>query len=816
MGQLVEQPLKTFFQGVSRQPDTVRLPGQVEDAENVLLSVVTGGFEKRPPTERVAAVPFMDGASDFAIHSYVRDTAEQYIIIVKDDDLAVLDLDGNSKTIAFPDGKTYLDSAAPESDFRFLTILDTTLVGNRKTVTAMTGMPIDEVPIYGPVRLFSELPRRGASIFDYLASYDANADAKWDTGDLGCTDGAIWQVEPDQTTDLGYYYVQLSNRDTAHSDILTSGDNTTGGKTTYKLDFHPDADRDISVVTTGMNGHTITIESDDNAAFSSPVVRATITTDTTTNIASLAGGETHIRANITVAGTGNPKAVATWDKQRDSWTWTETVDPNGDNQFDDTTMPHRLVREADSTFTFQKAIWDERIVGDAVVTPDPEFVGTTINDLQLHRDRLAVLADETVYYSQTGQYFNMFPDAAAQVIATDPVGVTASAPQVSILNYGLPFRKYLLCTSALNQFEAGGGDTLSARTAEMDVSTSYEVSTTARPIALGSIVMLPAEQDDASVVYEYYYEDESQANLGVDVTKHCSGFIPAPLVRLTADTVSGTVACLSSADRDALYIYRYYWEETLKVQSSWSRWQFEVGSTIYWAEFIQGSLYLLIKRGNGSTYLERLRMTPDDDVVGLPYVPRIDWQQQLTGVYDSGTGLTTWTFPEAHDSDIVGVLGGSFPAATKGKLLSLSFPTATTVTALGDYSAGPAVFGRSYDSFVVLSKQYVREAEDERTVTAGRTQMRYISFDYEDSGYFEIHVTPKARTTRVKKFTGRVLGSEDNKIGSNPIESGTIRARVNSRADTVTIAIKNDTHLPHRITSAFWTGFFNELSRTAP
>ena len=39
MGKLLEQSIKTLYQGVSRQPDPVRLPGQVEEAENVLFSI---------------------------------------------------------------------------------------------------------------------------------------------------------------------------------------------------------------------------------------------------------------------------------------------------------------------------------------------------------------------------------------------------------------------------------------------------------------------------------------------------------------------------------------------------------------------------------------------------------------------------------------------------------------------------------------------------------------------------------------------------------------------------------------------------------
>lgn len=48
---LIEQPIRTFFGGVSRQPNSVRRENQVEDCINALNSIVTGGFEKRPAAQ---------------------------------------------------------------------------------------------------------------------------------------------------------------------------------------------------------------------------------------------------------------------------------------------------------------------------------------------------------------------------------------------------------------------------------------------------------------------------------------------------------------------------------------------------------------------------------------------------------------------------------------------------------------------------------------------------------------------------------------------------------------------------------------------
>ena len=93
MGTLLEQSVKTLYQGVSRQPDTVRLPGQVQSSTNVMMSVVTGGFESRPGTRHIAQLTDSTAGVQAALqstyspffYSYARDAAEKYLISIVHD-----------------------------------------------------------------------------------------------------------------------------------------------------------------------------------------------------------------------------------------------------------------------------------------------------------------------------------------------------------------------------------------------------------------------------------------------------------------------------------------------------------------------------------------------------------------------------------------------------------------------------------------------------------------------------------------------------------------------------------------------------------
>lgn len=711
MGALIEQPLRTLFQGVSRQPDTVRLPGQVEEAENVLFSVVTGGFEKRSGTDRITTITGLGSEDEAFVHAYERDELEQYFVIIKDGDLLVYDLEGNEQTVTFPNGKTYLNGN-PSTDFAVTTVADVTFIANRTVTVAMTGASGSSVTIYGPAQRYADLPRLGAGIFDYLSSYDQNNDAKWDAGDTGCANGAIWKVEPQTADNYGYYYAKLER----------SGNNP--------------------------------------------------------------------------------------------WAWRETANPNFNNKFDAATMPHTLTRNEDGTFTFARAVWADRLVGDPDIVPDPEFVGRTIRDIVFFRDRLGIVADETIYFSKTGDYWNFFPDIATQVKETDPFGVTASSEKVNILYHATPFRKTLFATSSQSQFEVNASGVLTPSTAVIDESTSYKSSAICRPLVLGDSLYFAAEANQRGAVFAYYYDESTLSNTADDITKHCEGYVPAPIIQLSGDTATGTIVALSGEDRSRLYVYRYYWEGRIKAQSSWSFWSFGEGSHIHYAGFLKGYLYILIRRSNGSTYIERLRVICSPE--HLDFTVHLDGRVLVEGTYDADTRRTTWELPEDYGSDVVALLTNDFPMGSRGRQLNLEQDPEDPkkFSARGDLSGGKVLFGRPYESYVILSKLYPREGEEERTVTAGRSQCRFISFDYQNAGYFEVHVTPRYRDTRVKKFTGRVIGSAENLIGAVPIpERGTMRTRVGSRSDTVTIKVSNPSYLPATITSAFWMGYFNETTR---
>jgi hypothetical protein len=110
-----------------------------------------------------------------------------------------------------------------------------------------------------------------------------------------------------------------------------------------------------------------------------------------------------------------------------------------------------------------------------------------------------------------------------------------------------------------------------------------------------------------------------------------------------------------------------------------------------------------------------------------------------------------------------------------------------------------------------MSEQMLREEArggGQAPITAGRLQLRTMTVVYNNTAYFQSVVTPDGgRASSTKTFS--------NNLGGVSLESGKHRFMVLSNAQTVTIQLTSDSHLPCYFTSAEWEGHFTSRSQRA-
>jgi hypothetical protein len=148
-------------------------------------------------------------------------------------------------------------------------------------------------------------------------------------------------------------------------------------------------------------------------------------------------------------------------------------------------------------------------------------------------------------------------------------------------------------------------------------------------------------------------------------------------------------------------------------------------------------------------------------------------------------------------------------------MYNITSSTTNTVVVSGDLSSAPVWIGEKYTSRYKFSEIHLQQPSQRggmAVVMGGRYQLRYGSLLYEDSGFFNVKVTPKYQTAYEYPFTARILGSGNNVIGEPSIESGKFDFPLMGKHDEITVEIENDSPLPSRLLAAEWEASYNPRS----
>ena len=777
MGKLIEQAIPTMFSGGGRQPAPGRVSGQVEDAENVSFSVETGGFSPRMPLRLIKKLSGMAPGVDRKIHVINRDVNEKYIVVMSNGSLRVFDRDGSERTVNITtQGLTWL-SEAPEQ-FSILTAVDYTFIAKRTVTVQMDLVNVAPPAPSDAVVYVAQNFTSGTDVFSVTINGTITASvgasgygSNWTSVSAG---GIAHLLASTLTTSLGEGWTV--NRTGTYIFIRKND----GAQFTIEQQSG-DGDRGIEVFQTTAS----------NVADAPEKARHGMML----NIKGVTGEGFWIKfeANNTTLGYGDG-------------VWRETIEPGKPYKIIAETMPWGLVRESDGSFTLKPLTWDDKKAGGDKEVPAPDFVGDKVSDLVFSRNRLGIVSGETTYFSAAGDYFNFWPETSTELVDSDPFGMTNTTNSISKFYYAVPFRRSIFVMADNAQFEIGG-DMLTPASAVIDLATAYSASTACRPVAVGDELYFPADSEGETSILSYVYNEQTVSETANDVTKHCRGFIPRPVIEMVGDPIGGQVLVLSAGARSDLYSHRFFYQGNERVQSAWSRFRFP-GMVIRSMARLNNRVMMIVEF-RGSVWLSELLLN-DEKMDNYDWVPRLDYHQFLTGDYNSTTNKTTWDLGFTPTS----------PVAITSRLFSsgnrmLSVPltvSGTTVSADGDWSMAPMMIGEAFSSYVLMSKQFLRD-EKGTAIVNGRLQLRVMTLRFTDTGFFNVTVTPYGRDPKTWTYTGRQLGDISNTVQSFPINSGRYRFWINSNSESTTIKLWSDTFLPYTITSAAWIGFFNEVSR---
>lgn len=756
--------------GVSQQAPALRHISQSELTENCMLSVVKGN-QKRPPTEFVAKL--QSGTLGSAmIHTINRDPAERYKVIVTDGGLKVYDIDGVEKTVAFPDGTSYLNAADPRNSFRAMTIADYTFIVNNTIECAMTGDTVASSPHQALIFIKSIAPQ---------SWYRVNVD--------------------------GTQYESLSDSDHPNA-AETAADLYAAIDAAYKFG---NMDRS-TILLKKSDGSDFSVKADDPSG-SGGMYAYKDTVQLFTDLPTIAPQGYFMKVT---GATGNPNdiyyvkfSVNTSSQTFDSGVWKETVAEGATYKFDSATMPHVLVRESDGTFTFKKATWTDRGAGDDNTNPLPSFVGNTINDVVFHKGRLGFLSDSNAIFSESGKFFNFWRTTVTQLLDTDPIDVSAN--QTAILRRAIEFDGDLLIFSDKPQFILAGGDLLTPKSAVVKEVTKFESVASASPTSDGRNAYFAIPKSTYSGVMEYYVDPVSGKPNAEEITSHVPKYLKGTVTKLCASTTENLLLTMSDGDPSTLYPYKYFWNGDQKVQSAWSKWTFNTGIVLD-ADFINSVAYLVVQR-NGGVYLEKMDVSQDrtdsDDVDHLTLLDRRVSEDDCTAVSYSG-GRTSWTLPYTPNPAVTHKVVSRF--TVDGDIAGIVYDdvqiSGNVISVPGDQTAVPVYLGEAYNQKHQFTQFFwYDQKQTELAITNARVQLMFLSLAFEKTGYFKVTVDAHHRDTPdVYEYSARVTDDETDILDMIVLSDGKFRFRIGSDAAECTITVENDSHLPCNLQGAAWQG----------
>lgn len=251
--------------------------------------------------------------------------------------------------------------------------------------------------------------------------------------------------------------------------------------------------------------------------------------------------------------------------------WVQTRAPDALYEIDKTTMP-LVVVNGGSLSTID---WGVRTTGDDETVPLPAFVEYKISGISYYQNRLVIISDNYVQFSETDDILMFFRSSAIQLLVTDPFYVTSSLIGTSKILEVIPHNKDLLFFTKDKQLKISGEQALTPELTSLRVSTSYSLKTSkVKPVSIGNAVYFITDYGDSCGLFRYFAEENTNADKAEDLSSNVIGYIKGnPDLMSVSPNLSMIVLKTDNADNE-LYVYQEMIGGEGERIDTWSKWVF--------------------------------------------------------------------------------------------------------------------------------------------------------------------------------------------------------------------------------------------------
>ncbi len=287
--------------------------------------------------------------------------------------------------------------------------------------------------------------------------------------------------------------------------------------------------------------------------------------------------------------------------------WKECAKLGEDVGFIDNTMPH-ILKITDDGIVVETAQWEKRKAGDRETNPAPDIVDKQIKDIVFYKNRLGLLTDDGITFSESKRFFNFFATTATTMLDSDPVSVAISGTKADALKHAVSYMEALFLYSNASMYALEHGEVLSNSSAAIKPVIQFDTNMSARPVVCDTSIYYTGEKGEYVRVREYKPSSQTDVyGYSNDITSHIPRYIEQGIYKICVSLEDGMLFLINGTDK--VYCYSFIKENNELLQSAWHKWIF--GGNVLYGEILQGFLYLLIKR-NGVISFEKLAISHSD------------------------------------------------------------------------------------------------------------------------------------------------------------------------------------------------------------
>lgn len=492
--------------------------------------------------------------------------------------------------------------------------------------------------------------------------------------------------------------------------------------------------------------------------------------------------------------------------------WQESISSSVTYQVDRATMPHVLEWDPeDESFTLRQGNWKDRRVGTDGSNPEPSFMGNTINDIATFQSRLVFLAGSYVCMSRTNRFEDFWMGSAAALVDSDPVDISSTAVEASMMLAAVPHNRDLVIFSQKGQFVTFGRSAVTPANAALVLTTAFESELAAKPQPAGRNIFFATNYGRFTGVREFFTEGNSDINDTRPVTQHIKKYMKGRVRKLSSSANYDTLLVHTEEDRNKVYVYQYLWQDSEKLQSSWSHWKYDY--PVEWSFFDEEVVYMILKDGNDYFLYRQSLDAVDEDDVG--YVIHLDSRFNVDDCYSSFV-LPYNRLQNDWDNRLMVVQSTGCPnPGMNVPIRSVVWDDVNdywVVTLKYDLGGGSAVVGTKYRSSYRPTMPQVKD-KDKVVMATGKLRVKHFIISLNETGDINGIMYSDWGDSEVVSFQGRIVGGVDNLIGKPALSNEKFVMPFRQQTDRADIELFTDSFMPMCMLDIEWIGQFTKRGR---